>query len=596
MPTFHLPSLKPKANKDLLFLANPFNPPQTDIYDHYLKQASINASDTSDDLDFFHTNEFRLDLGDSTDIDTIHPFDAAPVRVNTKETLSRTARPAHISSIMDKRPPFPQTTQSNDLDVQAIIRRGDPLISGNELCTREGPILDQPVDSDVPRTNFTNTSFTNSTAPHSAIYRPEISTCHTRRALPHNSKSAPSLRENNTGEMMSPSTYYHRQAPPSMDVDWSSPLADMLFNPGGLPEQQSDYGMMPSQHGMQQQVYQSVSQTISDSEHPLSPHSKQQHRLRRMGGMNFSKVVPETPKNMQSPQVMHNRSMDSLLPGTDPDFSIAPNNGSDWGSTIQQMAVEQGSTMSFFPDQALTDIPQEALYPHVGSNVSGLMESYNSMGAYLTPNNKQTNYLATPVHGCQQTLAQQVPYTTQQSSSDEEEAMLKRDEEAEYPFRYDQQSTHVTSPLPSAFTPTNSLPVSPLSTPSGQSRNSGRKTSEKELRRKSNPAFQPTKVTKPKSRPTSGVINATPRSTPRATDSAAEVSFGFVNFTANDEERILSGVAPSGSSKTKERREQEERDKHRRISTIARQALREAGKDPDEYDFEGEESNKPVKR
>ncbi|CAK3943375.1 Hypothetical predicted protein [Lecanosticta acicola] len=54
---------------------------------------------------------------------------------------------------------------------------------------------------------------------------------------------------------------------------------------------------------------------------------------------------------------------------------------------------------------------------------------------------------------------------------------------------------------------------------------------------------------------------------------------GFVNFTPSDSTKILSGVAPSGSSKTKARREKEAADKRRRLSHAAVRAIMEAGGD-----------------
>ncbi|KAL1584770.1 hypothetical protein WHR41_06614 [Cladosporium halotolerans] len=69
--------------------------------------------------------------------------------------------------------------------------------------------------------------------------------------------------------------------------------------------------------------------------------------------------------------------------------------------------------------------------------------------------------------------------------------------------------------------------------------------------------------------------NSTPRHPP-----AAEKS-GFVNFTPHDSTKILSGVAPSGSSKTKARREKEAADKRRRLSQAAVRAVVEAGGDLD---------------
>jgi hypothetical protein len=54
---------------------------------------------------------------------------------------------------------------------------------------------------------------------------------------------------------------------------------------------------------------------------------------------------------------------------------------------------------------------------------------------------------------------------------------------------------------------------------------------------------------------------------------------GFVNFTPHDSRKILTGVAPSGSSKTKARREKEAADKRRKLSQAAVQAVMEAGGD-----------------
>lgn len=51
----------------------------------------------------------------------------------------------------------------------------------------------------------------------------------------------------------------------------------------------------------------------------------------------------------------------------------------------------------------------------------------------------------------------------------------------------------------------------------------------------------------------------------------------FVNFTPSDSRRILGGVAPSGSSKTKARREKEARDERRKMSEAAKRAVQEAG-------------------
>ena len=53
--------------------------------------------------------------------------------------------------------------------------------------------------------------------------------------------------------------------------------------------------------------------------------------------------------------------------------------------------------------------------------------------------------------------------------------------------------------------------------------------------------------------------------------------FGFVNFTQNDSGILMTGVAPSGSSKTKARREKEAAEKKRKMKEEIVKAVRAAG-------------------
>ncbi|KAF2674720.1 hypothetical protein BT63DRAFT_420005 [Microthyrium microscopicum] len=61
--------------------------------------------------------------------------------------------------------------------------------------------------------------------------------------------------------------------------------------------------------------------------------------------------------------------------------------------------------------------------------------------------------------------------------------------------------------------------------------------------------------------------------------SPRHASMGFVNFTPSDSAKILTGVAPSGSSKTKARREKEAADKRRKQLEVATKAVERAGGD-----------------
>ncbi|KAK4697737.1 hypothetical protein P7C71_g385, partial [Lecanoromycetidae sp. Uapishka_2] len=67
-------------------------------------------------------------------------------------------------------------------------------------------------------------------------------------------------------------------------------------------------------------------------------------------------------------------------------------------------------------------------------------------------------------------------------------------------------------------------------------------------------------------------------------------TFGFVNFTPDDKSKILTGVAPSGSSKTKQRREQEAMDRKRKSSHVALKAVEAVGGDVERFrrEFERE--------
>jgi hypothetical protein len=61
----------------------------------------------------------------------------------------------------------------------------------------------------------------------------------------------------------------------------------------------------------------------------------------------------------------------------------------------------------------------------------------------------------------------------------------------------------------------------------------------------------------------------------------------FVNFTPSDKNLLMTGVAPSGSSKTKARREKEAADRRRRLGEAAVKAVQAAGGDVDKLVREG---------
>lgn len=74
-------------------------------------------------------------------------------------------------------------------------------------------------------------------------------------------------------------------------------------------------------------------------------------------------------------------------------------------------------------------------------------------------------------------------------------------------------------------------------------------------------------------RSASRATNNSSRESSRAAAAPAAEIGGFINYTPSDKKRILTGVAPSGSSKTKARREKEAADQKRKMSEAAKRAV-----------------------
>lgn len=77
----------------------------------------------------------------------------------------------------------------------------------------------------------------------------------------------------------------------------------------------------------------------------------------------------------------------------------------------------------------------------------------------------------------------------------------------------------------------------------------------------------------------------TTRKQRRSRETSGEV--GFVNFTPSDGGLLMTGVAPSGSSKTKARREREAMERRRRLSEAALKAVQAAGGDVEKLREQG---------
>ncbi|KAJ8118510.1 hypothetical protein OPT61_g540 [Boeremia exigua] len=125
---------------------------------------------------------------------------------------------------------------------------------------------------------------------------------------------------------------------------------------------------------------------------------------------------------------------------------------------------------------------------------------------------------------------------------------------------------HPAHPHPESFVPIGTRPLSRSPSPTPQPRFHRRRPSGQAAR-------SSTTASRRKSSQSSHGSARTPSS------AGASVNVGFVNFTPDDSRKILTGVAPSGSSKTKARREKEAAEKRRKLSQAAVKAVMEAGGD-----------------
>lgn len=135
---------------------------------------------------------------------------------------------------------------------------------------------------------------------------------------------------------------------------------------------------------------------------------------------------------------------------------------------------------------------------------------------------------------------------------------------------YPTPPTHATHPHHAAdLVPIGTRPLSRSPSPTPQPRFHRRRPSGQALR----------SSTTQSRRKSSQSSHGSSGRAPSSSSAGSSLNVGFVNFTPDDSRKILTGVAPSGSSKTKARREKEAAEKRRKLSQAAVKAVIEAGGD-----------------
>ena len=334
-------------------------------------------------------------------------------------------------------------------------------------------------------------------------------------------------KKKSTPNMMRPSSYAAKQDSPSFH-EWTERFEQFSLQ---VPHNNLPLSPPPSAKVSQQEQASRLVMPTDDFK-PMSPDSPTnlvQHtsRLRRHARMPSSNgYIPTMQGARHSALWTQSPQMDFSTSSTRPEH--------DWSSMPSAPLY----------DQNFAAHSQNQSFMQLGSDFAaqGLMIDCGPFEDIFQDNQPTDHYLAAPFD----------PFETECAIEDGEEDFASDDSpengSSVLAAQYHASRSHSPSP-----------PISPP-TPS----NSRRRT--RQPRRKSSTI-------------------ALPRTPKTPTSHGGAV--GFVNFTPSDSRKILGGVAPSGSSKTKARREKEASERRRKLSEAAAKAVMEAGGDVEALRKEG---------
>ena len=521
--------------------------PFDDIFDQYVNL------DSADSSDLFNDSAHANLCGEASNGNyTVGP-PPNNIRTPTSNQLHAVGQAYKLWSAQE-RVTSPCQSRKFRVDQARSIRAA---ISGPELLNLEGKSNSQaPSFADPTSLPFTPPSTPSQKIVHSAPTTSKTTVRHRDRI------SKPSHSINNAScKMMSPS-YYHRKETPSFQ-EWTqrfeqinlqttatnsmlSPPASARVsqqeNPAGRWESQRDslfeYSETPelgdeAMVAMYKYRMTNVGQGFGSSP-PTSVNPEK--RTRRHARMSSSKDVYSSP--VVAPQPQRSVSwMQSTATPSDFEYSPSLDSHQAWtgaGKPQQQQQEQHQQQIHQRPWYDTTQLSEQYV-PRTFQNMSS---DFATRGLMIQCGEPYSPYIAGDSSDDYLTAATSNPHqpniATEVSPAD---------------------LSQTTNPPQHQRTPSLSSSPSP---PTSKSR---RSKSANHRRRKS----------------------STSPSTPKTPTSA----IGFVNFTPNDSKRILTGVAPSGSSKTKARREKEAMERSRRLSQAAMRAVQKAGGDLEILKVEG---------
>lgn len=520
-------------DKGLGFSSSTFEDPTNDIFNQYISHDPSDPSDSINKANDFQAFEFSLD--DDTSFSG-KGFSDNAFNTHNSPTLRRSHRFT---------PKGLRCTQSQDIlpsqIYQKVARFEKPkaVISGVELLSLEGKLAPQRVPV---RTSFPPSSHT----PVPPLRRKARFTANPPETLRfrHDKVSkGPGASGGECAKMMRPSYYYQDEMPSFHE--WTQELEQITF--------QSPSGNHPMTH------------PPSDR---LPGHDKRPRNVRPTGSSRsisrHQAIYDQKFRPLQGSNMSNISERDALLPAfiSDADKQFQPSVGMTSTGDLETSHPEaesaagtsvQSRPSSSFLQAATSTESFEYSIPPSQIQTSLLSAStcyYGNFGASqsapVLPHARSMDFSAYGLIDPDESFDQ---FITEDPSN--EYFIMPSD------IMYSPKGD-ISSPLPSAAFPTSSShrPQTPSS-------------------RSSSPAPTSTPNSKSPSKPRRRSKSSRRKGSAGAPKSP--ISLDFVNFTPNDSQKILGGVAPSGSSKTKARREQEEISRKRKLSLAAEKAVKDAG-------------------
>ena len=525
---------------------DPFAPILDDPSNYFFDQY-VDSTDNSNAINLFD-NDFAFDMDQSSGSSNV---DSSSSKSSTSQH-----QPIHTWRADLWRHHKETLTPPTCQKVVHRLRPEGTVITGNELLKLEGI----PQSQETPFKKPSLSSITPPITPSrrkadSSFFEAVISDQHRRRAL--HELTRPS---SGSSKMMRPSHYTKDESPVQ---DWAerfqrftlqTPMNRMPLSPplsGSIPQgEQTSQTILPNR-GLEGDYETSPvsfppGEFLSTPKHPRTPSESNYSRSIQEG------VSPSliTPNSCNLSDWIHPPDSFGILP----DIQAQP----FWMGSLQTSNVDSSYDLVQDSQPALRS---GLISTHLGNDFSsqGLLIQCDTYPDLFQTEFSSGDYFAT---------SQQTATVTQlQNHLQEEDSSSSISPSTSLP--------NPEHPTEAASSPKRS--PSPSSSQSTAQRNHPTRCSKsphpRHHRRQKSSCASISSISNSNSKRHSSTI------TPTTPGAPPLVNPGFVNFTPQDRKKILTGVAPSGSSKTKARREKEAVEKSRRMSEAAERVMRESGGD-----------------